>query len=84
MSASQDGAARCWASKAKEQVLQLLAVASIDTVKTLLLMAWYEFGQDRDTASSDLFAVMRPVDESIKGLVDVSVRCVLTAAPILT
>ena len=52
---SQDGAARCWASKAKDQVLQVLAVASLETVKTLLLIAWYEFGQDRDTVKSDIF-----------------------------
>ena len=69
----QDGAARFWASKAKEQVLQLLAVASLETVKTLLLIAWYEFGQDRDTVSR-FHSVLKTSTDTRVGLVDVSLQ----------
>jgi hypothetical protein len=40
-----------WASKAKEQVSQRLAISDEDTIQTLLMISWYEFGQDRDSVS---------------------------------
>lgn len=45
-------ASHAWALKAKEQVSQHLAVSNDDMVQTLLLISWYEFGQDRDSVSS--------------------------------
>ncbi|KAK4689331.1 hypothetical protein P7C73_g782, partial [Tremellales sp. Uapishka_1] len=39
------------ANKAKEQATKKLAVASWEMVTTLLLISWYEFGQDRDGVS---------------------------------
>lgn len=44
-------AAHTWASKAKEQVSQRLAISDGDMVQTLLMISWYEFGQDRDSVS---------------------------------
>jgi hypothetical protein len=44
-------AAHTWASKAKEQVSQRLAISDEDMVQTLLMISWYEFGQDRDSVS---------------------------------
>ncbi|OCF40432.1 hypothetical protein I317_05735 [Kwoniella heveanensis CBS 569] len=41
-------AAHVWASKAKEQVSSNLGFSSAHMVETLLLISWYEFGQDRD------------------------------------
>ena len=50
-----DGRAKdLWASKAKEQVHKDLAVASIGMVQALLLISWYEFGEDRDTVSNNV------------------------------
>lgn len=37
-----------WATKAKEQAGRSLAVSSVEMVETLLLIAWHEFGGDRD------------------------------------
>lgn len=48
---SAESAAHTWATKAKEQVSLQLAVPSLDTVETLLILAWVEFGQDRDSVS---------------------------------
>jgi hypothetical protein len=42
-------ASHTWASKAKEQVSQRLAISDGDMVQTLLMISWYEFGQDRDS-----------------------------------
>lgn len=47
-----DAPSHTWAIKAKEQVSQNLAVSNDATVQTLLLISWYEFGQDRDTVSN--------------------------------
>lgn len=44
-------ASHTWASKAKEQVSQRLAISDGDMVQTLLMISWYEFGQDRDSVS---------------------------------
>ncbi|WVQ99144.1 hypothetical protein IAU59_006276 [Kwoniella sp. CBS 9459] len=41
-------ASHVWASKAKEQVSGNLGYSSAHMVETLLLISWYEFGQDRD------------------------------------
>ncbi|WWC70480.1 uncharacterized protein I206_104431 [Kwoniella pini CBS 10737] len=41
-------AARVWATKAKEQVSRTLSFSTVEIVETLLLISWYEFGQDRD------------------------------------
>lgn len=38
-----------WASKAKEQAGRNLAVSSVEMVQTLLMIAWHEFGGDRDS-----------------------------------
>lgn len=46
-----DNASHTWASKAKEQVSQHLAISDDSMVQTLLLISWYEFGQDRDSVS---------------------------------
>lgn len=46
-----DNAAHTWASKAKEQVSQHLAISDDSMVQTLLMISWYEFGQDRDSVS---------------------------------
>jgi len=40
-----------WASKSKEQVHKNLAIASVEMVQALLLISWYEFGEDRDSVS---------------------------------
>lgn len=40
-----------WASKAKEQVSKRLAISDEDMVQTLLMISWYEFGEDRDSVS---------------------------------
>ena len=42
-------AAHTWSTKAKQQVSLQLAVPSLDTVETLLILSWVEFGQDRDS-----------------------------------
>jgi hypothetical protein len=41
--------------KSKEQVSQHLAVSNDAMVQTLLMISWYEFGQDRDSVSLDPF-----------------------------
>lgn len=46
-----DNASHSWAMKAKEQVSQQLAISNDDMVQTLLMISWYEFGQDRDSVS---------------------------------
>jgi hypothetical protein len=48
-------ASHTWASKAKEQVSQRLAISDGDMVQTLLMISWYEFGQDRDSVSRLVF-----------------------------
>jgi hypothetical protein len=45
-------AAHTWATCAKQQVSLQLAVPSLEMVETLLLLSWYEFGQDRDSVSA--------------------------------
>jgi hypothetical protein len=47
----ENTASHTWASKAKEQVSQRLAISDEDLVQTLLMISWYEFGQDRDSVS---------------------------------
>lgn len=47
----ENTASHIWASKAKEQVSQRLAISDEDVVQTLLMISWYEFGQDRDSVS---------------------------------
>lgn len=51
-SEESDNAAHTWASKAKEQMSQQLAISSEAMVQTLLMISWYEFGQDRDSVSA--------------------------------
>jgi hypothetical protein len=48
----ESSAAHVWSIKAKQQVSLQLAVPSLDTVETLLILAWNEFGQDRDSVST--------------------------------
>jgi hypothetical protein len=45
------GNAHDWASRAKDQVTKQLDIASEELVQTMVLIGWYEFGQDRDGVS---------------------------------
>lgn len=61
---TESGAAHVWASKAKEQVMHGLAISTMETVETMLLLSWYEFGQDRDTVSCPLARRIDRADRS--------------------
>ncbi|WVW83580.1 hypothetical protein I302_105601 [Kwoniella bestiolae CBS 10118] len=41
-------ASHIWASKAKEQISKNISFSTVEMVETLVLISWYEFGQDRD------------------------------------
>jgi hypothetical protein len=47
-------AASAWATKSKSQISQTLGFATADTILTLLMISWYEFGQDRDGVSDPI------------------------------
>jgi hypothetical protein len=53
----ESSASHTWASKAKEQVSQRLAISDEDMIQTLLMISWYEFGQDRDSVSIPPFSM---------------------------
>lgn len=56
-----------WANEAKKRVSKMIAVTSPDMVKALLLISWYEFGEDRDAVSD-----MTVDGKLISGFMDVS------------
>ncbi|WWC93859.1 hypothetical protein V866_000695 [Kwoniella sp. B9012] len=41
-------ASHMWSSKAKEQISKNISFSTVEMVETLILISWYEFGQDRD------------------------------------
>ena len=67
-----DTASHTWAMKAKEQVSQQLAISSNAMVQTLLMISWYEFGQDRDSVRHFALHYCWVVADYL-GLVDVSI-----------